>query len=110
MTTFYIDTSKKAIISLPTFDFVIYGYNSRVKRWDMILEQHSKSLEKASRYRFDVKEENQNIYYRIFKFISTTGKMSFAYFEIYGDVIKETDEPPDSEGINTNNLFNYTPV
>lgn len=108
LTKFYIDTPKKATISLPTFDFVIYGYNSRVKRWDMILEYHGDRLEQPARYGFDVKEEKQNIYYRIFKFISMTGKMSFAYIEMYGDVIEETDEPPDSVGRKSETLINYS--
>ena len=108
LTKFYIDTPKKATISLPTFDFVIYGYNSRVKRWDMILEHHGDRLKQPARYGFDVKEEKQNIYYRIFKFISMTGKTSFAYIEMYGDVIEETDEPPDSVGRKSETLINYT--
>ena len=46
--------------------FVLYGYNSHVKRWDVISDFQGKRLNTNALYGFDVREDNQKIFYRIF--------------------------------------------
>lgn len=76
-------------------NFYIYGYNSHVKRYDLILSHKSdKPLESMSTYNFSVNQENQQIFYRMFTFISYSGRFAISYIKLFGDVIKEEDNPP----------------
>ena len=47
-----------------------------------------------STYNFSVNQENQQIFYRMFTFISYSGRFAISYIKLFGDVIKEEDNPP----------------
>lgn len=78
-------------------NFYIYGYNSHLRRWDILLERCGKSLDTESRYVFEIKKEFQNNFYRIIDFSTTTGVVALSYVQLYGDIITENDEPPHDE-------------
>ena len=78
-------------------NFYIYGYNSHLRRWDILLERCGDRLDTESRYLFEIKKEFQNNFYRIIDFTTTTGVVALSYIQLYGDIITENDEPPEDE-------------
>ena len=89
-----LHTGSKKNDKLAPDNFFIYGYNSSVKRWDVILDFQGKRLETQSLYSFEVREDNKRIFYRLIKF-SSLSKVALAYIKLYGDVIEEKDAAPD---------------
>lgn len=66
LTIFLIHTGQKEFENFAPNQFVLYGYNSHVKRWDVISDFQGKRLNTNALYGFDVREDNQKIFYRIF--------------------------------------------
>lgn len=107
LTKFQIHTGNKKFEKLVPNQFVLFGFNSRVKRWDAISDFQGQSLNADALYSFDVREDNQKIFYRIFRFITLSGQIALAYIKLYGDVMAETDNPPDDAATDGNTLVNY---
>lgn len=87
--------------------FCMLGYNSRVKRWDVISDFQGKRLNPKSLYSFNVREVNQKILYRIFRFVSLSGHITLAYIKLYGDVVEEKDDSPETVAKTGNTLISY---
>lgn len=58
-------------------------------------------------YDFNVKEESQQIFYRIFKFYTLSGRFGLSYIRLFGDVINESDELPKNIATNQQITFTY---
>ena len=88
--------------------FYLFGYNSHAKHWDVILDHISeKTMDIRSHYTFDINENNQNIFYRIIKFITLSGQVAISYIKLYGDAIEETDEMPEDEATSGHAIIEY---
>lgn len=107
LTKFLIHTGHKEFENLAPNQFVLYGYNGHVKRWDVISDFQGKRLNTNALYDFDVREDNQKIFYRVFRFISISGQFALAYIKLYGDVIAEKDDAPDDVARNGSTIVDY---
>lgn len=90
---FQIHTGKKGDKLSPD-EFFLYGFNSRLKRWDAILDFHGERLKTGSLYNFPVRDDNQKIFYRVFRF-SSLSKVAIAYIKLFGDIMEESDAAPE---------------
>lgn len=94
LTKFQLHTGSKKSDKYAPDNFFLYGYNSRLKRWDVISDFQGKRLEPASLYSFDIREDNKKIFYRMLRF-SSLSKVALAYIKLYGDAMEESDAPPE---------------
>ena len=106
LTKFQIHTGSKKNDKLAPSEFFLYGYNSRLKRWDAILDFQGKRLEPAALYSFSVRDDNQKIFYRMLRF-SSLSKVALAYIKLFGDVMEEKDAPPEDVARSGSSVINY---
>lgn len=110
LTNFQIHTGCNDDVKLAPSQFFLYGYNSHLKRWDVISDFQGEPLKMKSLYDFDVRNDNQKIFYRMFRFITHTGRTSLAYIKLYGDVISESDNPPEDVACKGSTIIKYKTI
>lgn len=110
LTNFQIHTGCNDNEQLAPSQFLLYGYNSHLKRWDIISDFQGQRLKMKSLYNFDVREDNQKIFYRMFRFITHTGQVSLAYIKLYGDAISESDNAPEDVACKGSTIIKYKTI
>lgn len=110
LTNFQIHTGCNDNEQLAPSQFLLYGYNSHLKRWDIISDFQGQRLKMKSLYKFDVREDNQKIFYRMFRFITHTGQVSLAYIKLYGDAISESDNAPEDVACKGSTIIKYKTI
>lgn len=88
--------------------FYLFGYNTKLKRWDVILKRNGLPLNCDSYYSFDINEKCQTIPYRMIQFYTVTGVVSLSMIELFGDLIDDESELPEEEARKPVTEFNYT--
>lgn len=88
--------------------FYLFGYNTKLKRWDVLLEQLGQQLKGDSYYSFDIKEDCKAIPYRMFEFYSLTGTVSLSMIEFFGDLIEDNNPLPVEEARKAVTMIDYT--